>query len=667
MKKRTLLAKVLKCVGIPVVVIYLLFSAFLLQSVKQSVTSLTTEELASKSQVASCQVNNYLTKYQGIAQQLMLNSEVQNFLKSTSSKQKIQETPGFKDVDQTLRNISAADRSNIIDSWVADTATKHCVDQTDGVSNFDISSRPWYQQLAKSKQLIITEPYEDVDSKVLTVSMIAPIFNGDTLSGVAGIDITLSQLYNTIKSYKLGNTGFYILTSAGGKLVYYPKAAMKGKDVTTSGMSANIVENIQNKKECSLSYTAMGKTNYGYLAPVGTTGWTVTTGLPENEFYSPYNRVVLSLTVAFLIAAVVIFLTIFLTSKSIVKPLVKLKNSANEIADGNLDITVDVRSADEVGQVALALARTVDRLKQYINYIDEISSVLDQIAVGNLAFELHCDYAGEFLKIKTSLENIQSSTKSLLENISVSADQVASGSGQVSDSAQSLAQGATEQAGSLEELSASIDEISGQVKKNTVQISHMAVNMNSTARGVEESSGRMDQMLTAMNEISASSNEIGKIIKVIDGIAFQTNILALNAAVEAARAGEAGKGFSVVADEVRSLAGKSSNAAKQTSKLIGSSVKKVEEGLALADGTSKALTEIAGQVKSINETIQQVKNASGQQFLSIKQITQGVEQISSVVQTTSATAEESAAASEELNGQAQSLKGLISRFKIEKG
>ena len=667
MKKRTLLAKVLKCVGIPVVVIYLLFSAFLLQSVKQSVTSLTTEDLASKSQVASCQVNNYLTKYQGIAQQLMLNSEVQNFLKSTSSKQKIQETPGFKDVDQTLRNISAADRSNIIDSWVADTATKHCVDQTDGVSNFDISSRPWYQQLAKSKQLIITEPYEDVDSKVLTVSMIAPIFNGDTLSGVAGIDITLSQLYNTIKSYKLGNTGFYILTSAGGKLVYYPKAAMKGKDVTTSGMSANIVENIQNKKECSLSYTAMGKTNYGYLAPVGTTGWTVTTGLPENEFYSPYNRVVLSLTVAFLIAAVVIFLTIFLTSKSIVKPLVKLKNSANEIADGNLDITVDVRSADEVGQVALALARTVDRLKQYINYIDEISSVLDQIAVGNLAFELHCDYAGEFLKIKTSLENIQSSTKSLLENISVSADQVASGSGQVSDSAQSLAQGATEQAGSLEELSASIDEISGQVKKNTVQISHMAVNMNSTARGVEESSGRMDQMLTAMNEISASSNEIGKIIKVIDGIAFQTNILALNAAVEAARAGEAGKGFSVVADEVRSLAGKSSNAAKQTSKLIGSSVKKVEEGLALADGTSKALTEIAGQVKSINETIQQVKNASGQQFLSIKQITQGVEQISSVVQTTSATAEESAAASEELNGQAQSLKGLISRFKIEKG
>ena len=667
MKKRTLLAKVLKCVGIPVVVIYLLFSAFLLQSVKQSVTSLTTEDLASKSQVASCQVNNYLTKYQGIAQQLMLNSEVQNFLKSTSSKQKIQETPGFKDVDQTLRNISAADRSNIIDSWVADTATKHCVDQTDGVSNFDISSRPWDQQLAKSKQLIITEPYEDVDSKVLTVSMIAPIFNGDTLSGVAGIDITLSQLYNTIKSYKLGNTGFYILTSAGGKLVYYPKAAMKGKDVTTSGMSANIVENIQNKKECSLSYTAMGKTNYGYLAPVGTTGWTVTTGLPENEFYSPYNRVVLSLTVAFLIAAVVIFLTIFLTSKSIVKPLVKLKNSANEIADGNLDITVDVRSADEVGQVALALARTVDRLKQYINYIDEMSSVLDQIAVGNLAFELHCDYAGEFLKIKTSLENIQSSTKSLLENISVSADQVASGSGQVSDSAQSLAQGATEQAGSLEELSASIDEISGQVKKNTVQISHMAVNMNSTARGVEESSGRMDQMLTAMNEISASSNEIGKIIKVIDGIAFQTNILALNAAVEAARAGEAGKGFSVVADEVRSLAGKSSNAAKQTSKLIGSSVKKVEEGLALADGTSKALTEIAGQVKSINETIQQVKNASGQQFLSIKQITQGVEQISSVVQTTSATAEESAAASEELNGQAQSLKGLISRFKIEKG
>ena len=343
----------------------------------------------------------------------------------------------------------------------------------------------------------------------------------------------------------------------------------------------------------------------------------------------------------------------------------KLKNSANKIADGDLDITVDVRSADEVGQVAAALSRTVDRLKQYINYIDEVSAVLDQIAVGNLMFELHCDYVGEFAKIKTSLENIQSSMKGLVGEIGVSADQVANGSGQVSNSAQSLAQGATEQAGSLEELSASIEEVSGQIKKNTAQISHMAVNMNSAAQDVEESSGRMDQMLAAMNEISASSNEIGKIIKVIDGIAFQTNILALNAAVEAARAGEAGKGFSVVADEVRSLAGKSADAAKKTSELIGNSVKKVEEGLALANGTAKALTGMAGQVESINETIQQVKDASGQQFLAIKQVTQGVEQISSVVQTTSATAEESAAASEELNGQAQSLKELVSHFKVE--
>ena len=296
MKKQTLLKKILVCVGIPVVVIYLLFSVYLLQAVKQSVTDLTTKDLISKSRSASYQVNNYFTKYVGIAQQLMLNTTMQNFVGSTSPKKKIQDTPGFKDVDRTLRNISATDQENIIDSWVADTATNHCIDQTDGVSDYDLSSRPWYQQLAKGRQIVITEPYEDVDTKALTVSMIAPIFDGNTLIGAAGIDITMSHLYDTIKSYKLGDTGFYILTSAGGKLVYYPDAAMKDKSVAASKMSANAVEAIQNKKEGSLSYTAMGNTNYGYLSPIGNTGWTITTGLPEGEFYSPFNRILLSLT-----------------------------------------------------------------------------------------------------------------------------------------------------------------------------------------------------------------------------------------------------------------------------------------------------------------------------------------------------------------------------------
>lgn len=666
MKSKKLMVKILLSIGIPVAVIYVIVIAFITNTVKQSVSQLTENDLTSKSQAAAYQIDNYFSKYTGIVEQLKRDASVQDFLQNTASQPDIRQVAGFQQIRNTIENTAAADRENIVDVWVADTATNHLIDKTQGVTSYTLSSRPWYKTVAASKNAVITDPYEDVSTKALTVSVINPLYKNDgTLIGAIGVDITLDHLYSTIKSYKLGNSGFYILTSADNQLVYYPDESLKNKSVTASKMSDNMIRGIQAKKAQFLSYTALGKTNYGYISGVGDTGWTVATGLPSDEFYSSYRTVYTSLLWIFLAALVIMIALIVFVSKSITNPLIKLKNAANQIADGDLDVRVEAKSSDEVGQVADALSRTVVRLKQYITYIDEISAVLDQIAAGNLVFDLHCDYAGEFSKIKVSLENIKSTLIGTISEIGVSAGQVAAGSEQVSNASQILAQGATEQASSLQELSASITEISQNVQNNAKDAADANNITDSVVSEFKRGNELMRQMMDAMSEINTASGQIGKIIKVIQDIAFQTNILALNAAVEAARAGEAGKGFSVVADEVRNLAGKSADAAKNTSDLVQKEIQSVQNGADIAAETSQAFGQIVDSSNRSAELVKQIAEACEKQAASIQQINEGLNQISSVVQSNSATSEESAASSEELNGQAQSLKTLITHFKTE--
>jgi methyl-accepting chemotaxis protein len=286
------------------------------------------------------------------------------------------------------------------------------------------------------------------------------------------------------------------------------------------------------------------------------------------------------------------------------------------------------------------------------------------MAQGDMTAKISQDYIGDFIPIKQALLKISDSLNETLSAIQVSARQVDGGAQQVSAGAQALAQGATEQASSVEELAASGSEVAEKVRQNAQHVNQVTEYIRETKEKVEEGTGQMSRMLESMQSINASSNEIGKIIKVIDDIAFQTNILALNAAVEAARAGSAGKGFAVVADEVRNLAGKSANAAKQTTALIESSVKSVKDGSEIADVTARGLDEIAKKVQLVGETIQKIDQASSEQAVAIEQITRGVEQVSTVVQTNSATAEQSSAASEELSAQSDMLNSLIGKFRL---
>ncbi len=369
---------------------------------------------------------------------------------------------------------------------------------------------------------------------------------------------------------------------------------------------------------------------------------------------------ILFILVAFVIASVV--------QRIISKPLKKLVIVAEEIENGKIgigkeDTDENIKySRDEVGVLSKALAGTVRGLKTYIG---EISTVLGEIAEGDLTVQSEIEFKGDFVAIKRALDNIVYSLKDTLTGISQAASQVSSGAEQVASGAQALSQGSTEQSSAIEQLSASIGDVSDKIKANA-QNANVASSLGEQAsQGVSVSNQQMQAMVEAMNDINKASNAISKIIKTIDDIAFQTNILALNAAVEAARAGAAGKGFAVVAAEVRSLAGKSAEAASQTTGLIENSINAVKKGSKIAKETAESLEVVVSKSQQVIDLVQEISSESNQQATAVSEITIGVDQISAVVQTNSATAEESAAASEELSSQSALLHDLISKFKID--
>ncbi|MHC1695456.1 MAG: methyl-accepting chemotaxis protein [Eubacteriales bacterium] len=362
---------------------------------------------------------------------------------------------------------------------------------------------------------------------------------------------------------------------------------------------------------------------------------------------------IIIITAASFIIAIALGLYI---SRIISKPVNDMVKVAEKLSVGDLDVDVTVTSKDEIGELMHAFGTLVDSTRRQAELVEKIA---DGDMTVNAEIRSDKDLLGS--KLSQMLERLNE----LLSNISNASEQVAAGSRQVSDSSVQLSQGATEQASSLEELTSSVEQISSQTRHNAENALEANKNAENAKLAAETGSEHMGNMLSAMDEINESSNNINKIIKVIDDIAFQTNILALNAAVEAARAGQHGKGFAVVAEEVRNLASKSANAAKETAALIEGSIKKVEGGTKIAASTSSSLKEIVGSVSKVAKLVGDIAVASNEQASGIAQINQGLMQVSQVVQSNSATSEESAAASEQLTSQAEMLRRQVESFKLK--
>ena len=353
---------------------------------------------------------------------------------------------------------------------------------------------------------------------------------------------------------------------------------------------------------------------------------------------------------------IAILLGVFI-SRMISKPVNKMVLAADRLALGDVNVNVTADTEDEIGRLAEAFAGMVENIKKQ-------ALTTERIAAGDLTVMVEVRSENDLLGKK--LAEMVEKNNEIMTNINNASEQVAAGSQQVSDSSIALSQGATEQASTVEELSASIEEISSQTKLNAQNADQANKLAELSKTNAMQGNSQMKEMLTAMEDINASSSNIYKIIKVIDDIAFQTNILALNAAVEAARAGQHGKGFAVVAEEVRTLAARSASAAKETAEMIEGSIKKVDGGTKIARDTAEALNDIVKSIDQVAVLVNDIALASNEQAAGISQINQAILQVSQVVQSNSATSEESAAASEELSSQAAMLKEMVAKFRLRK-
>ncbi len=666
--------KLMAGILIPLVLVLIVIGIGIDYKVLNVVTTLKSGNIARQTAVATETVKSYFKEEIIRAEVVSDLDSMQNLLQEVNAAEanfRFEGSDKFQPVLNDLKRVQAKADESVMAIWLATIKNSQAVQSTGYVtdSSFRIEDRKWYQLLEKNNgKPIVSGAYEDAGSGKLVVTVAVPAYirGSSEMTGVIGIDISLDGLSKNLSELKVGETGYVMVYDNDYDIVYHPNEDAKLKNLSEANYSDNLRTAIQNNTSMeSISYERNGEEFHGSINVLEDFGWTILSCMPNKEFKSEVRSTSKMVGIGFLLCAILLVIIISIRSKSIVKPIRKLNQVAQELAKGNLDVEMPKVSTDEVGALTTSISSIVGRLKMYILYIDEAVDVLRGLGNGELVFEMKQNYVGEFKRLKVALLKVQEALSNTLFQISDAADHVTTGAEQGALAAQSLAHGATEQASTVEELSATVQELSNDAQQDSEKATQASDNLDNIEVELEESNRFMKDMLSSMDEITYQSNEIEKIIKTIEDIAFQTNILALNAAVEAARAGSAGKGFAVVADEVRNLAVKSGDAAKNTTVLIQNSIAAVRKGSDIANTTAESIENVSVKTKDVVKSIDEISSRYQQQAERLTQVSNGIEQISSVVQTNSATAQESAASSEELSAQANIMKGLVNNFHLD--
>ena len=528
----------------------------------------------------------------------------------------------------------------------------------------------YYQGPKTTRKPYITDPYKyDVaDAEIMIYSLAMPVFRNGAVVGIVGLDVDLGDILPVMNSGNIMNDGYIFILSPGGLITTDPDTSVLLSHYSTTWLDSfrTRIEAVQAKGGSFQDVgpeadTGKNAVLLGTGVQIGDTGrrWVVGGVVPEKTVRASVNTLVWTIIAIGLVLIAVMSLTIYVIVKRRLKELPVLTATAEKMAKGEMEMTNLPGEPDDTKNEIVALQKAFSGMARSVM---EQSKVLTGISRGD--YSVSIPIRSDKDTINAAINHMLDSTNEILARINESAGEVSAGSIQIAEGAQALAQGSTEQASAIELLSVSIEDIASMTNQNAA-IAKEAADLSDIIRDKAEAGNtQMERMMQAITDINDASGQISKVNKLIDDIAFQTKILALNAAVEAARAGQYGRGFAVVAEEVRNLAAKSAEAARDTGALIENSINKANLGHDIAVATARSLREIVEETQRSAEIVARIARASGEQSAAIEQVNTGVNQVNLVVQQNSATAEESAAAAEEMSGQANMLADIIARFKL---
>lgn len=636
--------------------------------VKNDITNQMTDAVESRASI----INDYVTSAEEYMTAFALGSEVRNLLMNPDNPQLTEKAQQYTENFASVKGIFEGLYIATPDTHVLTHTSKDAV----GITTRSGDSLDQFHETILSKQeLTNLGIMQSPGTGSMILSMYYPIYEAEECIGYVGSGVYASRLMDVLLGLEmkgLPNSEYVFLNVDTGVYLYHEDETLLNTQTTDPGY-LDIIDQVKasgNTQASTYSYQdEAGVTHlivYKYLKD---RNWVFMVRNNAAEVYETVSMVRMVVGMLCGIVEVIIILVTLLILHRQGRELMMLESAISRL--GNLDLSADQEllrfhnRKDEIGIIAHTTHHLCDRLRKTI---DDIGRILGEMADGNIAVDVTQNesyYIGDFKILLESLITIRNKLTNLMRDISRVAKQVDAGAYQVSAGVQTLSQGTMEQSVSVEGLVSHVTDLSTQINDSAVRCGNASELVDKANGYADEADEKMAQLTIATNNIDQSSAQIGSIIQTIEDIAFQTNILALNASVEAGRAGAAGKGFSVVADEVRSLASKSSQAAKNTSVLIRSSMHDIKSGTSSTSQAISAMKVINDCIESIKSLMDEIAVASVQQSEMISSVEGGIKDISKVVQANTTAAVESAEVSKELSNQANTLKNLISQFRVE--